>query len=134
MRPSPALSIAFPAIVAAVLFPNLAHSSACAPLLSHKVETILGEKEDLCEYAGKVVLVVNTASYCGYTPQYKGLQALYDRYAQDGFEVLGFPCNQFGQQEPGTTDQIAAAPRGDSDLLRSRCAATANPQKPEAQM
>ena len=55
-----------------------------------------------------MLLIVNVASECGYTPQYRGLQALYDTYAQDGLEVLGFPCNQFGQQEPGTADQIAA--------------------------
>ena len=107
MRPSLALSIASCTLAAAVLFPNLGHAAACAPLLSHKVENILGEKEDLCEYAGKVVLVVNTASYCGYTPQYKGLQALNERYRKRGLVILGFPSNDFGKQEPGSNQEIA---------------------------
>ena len=59
------------------------------------------------DYAGKVVLVVNTASHCGFTPQYGGLEALYKKYAAQGFVVLGFPCNQFGKQEPGGADEIA---------------------------
>jgi len=72
------------------------------------MQSLAGEEIDLAQYRGKVLLIVNVASECGYTPQYKGLQALYDKYAQDGLEVLGFPCNQFGQQEPGTAAQIAA--------------------------
>jgi glutathione peroxidase len=76
-------------------------------VLQFIMKSLQGEDVDLAQYQGKVLLVVNVASECGYTPQYKGLQALYDRYAQDGFEVLGFPCNQFGHQEPGTADQIA---------------------------
>ncbi len=58
------------------------------------------------EYIGKVVLAVNTASQCGFTPQYKGLEALYKQYRDQGFEILGFPCNQFGEQEPGDADEI----------------------------
>jgi glutathione peroxidase len=85
----------------------LAAAMTCSPLLSHKVPTILGETEDLCEYAGKVVLVVNTASYCGYTPQYKGLQALHEKYKSKGLVILGFPSNDFGQQEPGSDKEIA---------------------------
>jgi glutathione peroxidase len=76
-------------------------------VLQFIMKSLQGEDVDLAQYQGKVLLVVNVASECGYTPQYKGLQALYDRYAQNGFEVLGFPCNQFGHQEPGTAEQIA---------------------------
>ena len=79
----------------------------CSPLLSHEVPNILGRAENLCEYAGKVVLVVNTASYCGYTPQYKGLQALHEKYRNRGLVILGFPSNDFGQQEPGSNQEIA---------------------------
>ncbi len=65
-----------------------------------------GKPEGLAAYAGQVVLAVNVASRCGFTPQYTGLQALQDRYADRGFTVLGFPCNQFLHQEPGTAEQI----------------------------
>lgn len=65
-----------------------------------------GKPESLSEYSGKVVLAVNVASRCGFTPQYGGLQALQDRYADRGFTVLGFPCNQFFRQEQGTAEQI----------------------------
>jgi glutathione peroxidase len=68
--------------------------------------TLAGEDRPLSEYEGKVVLVVNTASRCGLTPQYAGLEALYEDLADDGLVVLGFPCNQFGAQEPGTEDEI----------------------------
>ena len=70
--------------------------------------SIDGHDVDLATYAGKVVVVVNTASQCGYTPQYAGLQRLYDDYADQGLVVLGFPCDQFGHQEPGTEEEIAA--------------------------
>ena len=66
-----------------------------------------GSDVDLSDYAGQVVLVVNTASQCGFTPQYQGLQALHDRYGDQGFTVLGFPCDQFGNQEPGEDAEIA---------------------------
>lgn len=66
-----------------------------------------GSDVDLSDYAGRVVLVVNTASQCGFTPQYQGLQALHDRYGDQGFTVLGFPCDQFGNQEPGEDAEIA---------------------------
>ncbi len=65
-----------------------------------------GEIKNLSDYRGEVLLVVNTASQCGFTPQYKGLQELYSRYRDQGFEVLGFPCDQFGHQEPGTNEEI----------------------------
>ena len=84
-----------------------AAASQCPALLSHKVENILGEKEDLCRHAGKVVLIVNTASQCGYTPQYKGLQAIHERYKSKGLVILGFPSNDFGSQEPGSNKEIA---------------------------
>jgi len=77
-------------------------------VLQFKMRSLAGEEVDLAQYQGTVLLIVNVASECGYTPQYRGLQALHARYGQDGFAVLGFPCNQFGQQEPGTADQIAA--------------------------
>ena len=69
--------------------------------------SIDGRDVDLTEYAGRVVLVVNTASQCGFTPQYEGLQELHDEYAPQGFAVLGFPCDQFGNQEPGEDAEIA---------------------------
>jgi glutathione peroxidase len=74
----------------------------------HDIElpSLNGRQVALSEYSGKVVLAVNVASRCGFTPQYKGLQALQDRYADRGFTVLGFPCNQFFNQEPGNADQI----------------------------
>jgi glutathione peroxidase len=69
--------------------------------------TIDGVEKQLADYRGKVVLVVNTASQCGFTPQYGGLEKLYEEYADRGLVVLGFPCDQFGHQEPGTEDEIA---------------------------
>jgi glutathione peroxidase len=66
-----------------------------------------GQEVDLSAYHGKVVLVVNTASQCGFTPQYKGLQELHDQYGDQGFAVLGFPCDQFGNQEPGDDAEIS---------------------------
>src|SRR5215207_7948033 len=69
--------------------------------LDHKLESIDGKELDLGQYRGKVVLLVNVASECGYTPQYKGLQELYDTYAKAGLVVIGVPSNDFGQQEPG---------------------------------
>ncbi|NCU18197.1 glutathione peroxidase [Pallidibacillus pasinlerensis] len=74
---------------------------------SYSAKTIQGEEISLEKFSGKVLLIVNTASKCGFTPQYKELQQLYDEYYERGFEVLGFPCNQFGGQEPGTEEDIA---------------------------
>ena len=74
--------------------------------LQFKVKSIDGKEVDLAKYKGKVVLIVNVASECGYTPQYKGLQALHTKFGKDGLAVLGFPCNDFGKQEPGSEKQI----------------------------
>jgi len=82
--------------------------AACPALLDRKLDTILDQPQSLCEYAGKVVLVVNTASQCGYTPQYDGLEALYKKYRARGLVVLGFPSNDFGGQEPGSNKEIEA--------------------------
>jgi len=70
-------------------------------------KTLSGAETKLSEYRGKVLLIVNTASQCGFTPQYTGLQALWRKYQDRGFAVLGFPCNQFGKQEPGDASEIA---------------------------
>jgi glutathione peroxidase len=71
------------------------------------VKSIAGEPVSLEQYRGQVLLIVNTASACGFTPQYEGLEALYRQFKTRGFTVLGFPCNQFGAQEPGSNDEIA---------------------------
>ncbi|MEM8660413.1 MAG: glutathione peroxidase [Pseudomonadota bacterium] len=68
--------------------------------------TPAGKKKSLADYKGKVLLVVNTASKCGFTPQFAGLEEMYETYKDDGFEILGFPCNQFGKQDPGSNDEI----------------------------
>ncbi len=70
------------------------------------VTTLSGQPLNLSAYKNKVLLIVNTASQCGFTPQYQGLQVLYNKYASQGLEILGFPCNQFGQQEPGSASDI----------------------------
>ncbi|TXK85454.1 glutathione peroxidase [Paenibacillus sp. N3.4] len=71
-----------------------------------EVQTISGETQSLSDYKGKTLLIVNTASACGLTPHYKGLQSLYEQYQEKGLVVLGFPCNQFAGQEPGTNEEI----------------------------
>lgn len=76
------------------------------PVLSGKINTLEGKPVDLSQYKGKVVLVVNVASKCGLTPQYEALEKLHEKYAGEGLAVLGFPCNQFGSQEPGTEKEI----------------------------
>ncbi|MFO0814314.1 MAG: glutathione peroxidase [Gemmatales bacterium] len=75
-------------------------------VLNQTVKNIDGKDVNLADYRGKVVLVVNVASQCGYTKQYTGLQKIYEKYKDDGFVILGFPCNQFGGQEPGTEADI----------------------------
>lgn len=82
--------------------------SACPALLQHSFPRLQDDSpQDLCQYSGKVVLVVNTASYCGFTSQYQGLEALYAKYEKQGLVVLGFPSNDFGSQEPGSSKEIA---------------------------
>jgi glutathione peroxidase len=81
---------------------------ACPALLDRTLDTIHEKPQSLCAYQGKVLLVVNTASECGYTPQYEGLEALYRKYRGRGLVVLGFPSNDFGGQEPGSNREIAS--------------------------
>lgn len=90
----------------AALCSPLAHAN-CSGILDQRLTTLQGQPADLCSYQGKVVLVVNTASYCGNTPQYKGLEALYEKYRDQGLVVLGFPANDFGHQEPGSNQEVA---------------------------
>ena len=71
-----------------------------------KVKDMFNEEVDLAEYKGKALLIVNTATGCGFTPQYEGLEALYKKYKDQGFEILDFPCNQFGHQAPGSDEEI----------------------------
>ena len=81
---------------------------SCSPLLNQTFPRLQDETpQSLCQYQGKVILVVNTASYCGFTSQYQDLEALYAKYKNQGLVVLGFPSNDFGQQEPGTNKEIA---------------------------
>ena len=95
-------ALALPALLFATM-PADAHECD----INHTVKNIDGESVDLHDYEGKVVLIVNVASKCGHTPQYEGLQALYEKYQDKGLVVLAFPCNQFGGQEPGSESEIA---------------------------
>jgi glutathione peroxidase len=95
--------------LAAAGAPSLARAqaAACPALLQHTFPRLQDDKpQPLCQYAGKVLLVVNTASQCGFTPQYEGLEALHGKYAAQGLVVMGFPSNDFGNQEPGDSKQI----------------------------
>jgi glutathione peroxidase len=109
-----------PSLVFALLFAALvsagpalaqrpdAEAGPCPPLLDHQFNRLqTGKPETLCQYRGKVLLIVNTASYCGYTHQYEGLEALYRKYKDRGLVVVGFPSNDFGGQEPGSNHEIA---------------------------
>jgi glutathione peroxidase len=82
--------------------------AACPALLDRSIDTVEEKPQSLCQYSGKVLLVVNTASQCGYTPQYESLETLYRKYRDRGLVVLGFPSNDFGGQEPGSNKDIAA--------------------------
>ena len=77
-----------------------------SPALDHEVQTLAGAPRSLADYRGQVLLIVNTASACGLTPQYHALEALHQRFKARGFSVLAFPCNDFGAQEPGTPEEI----------------------------
>ena len=85
-----------------------------------KAATIAGKEASLSDYQGKVVLIVNTASKCGFTPQFAGLESLYEKYKDRGLVILGFPCNQFGSQEPGTDEEIKLWSEV-SDVWQNRC-------------
>jgi glutathione peroxidase len=93
----------FTSLVALIFMSTLLHAGSIYDI---PVKDIDGKDTTLAAYKGKVVLIVNVASHCGYTPQYKNLEAVYEKYKDQGFVVLGFPCNQFGGQEPGTNEEI----------------------------
>jgi glutathione peroxidase len=94
--------------VAAAAPAHAAPGDACPVVLNYTFNSLqTGKSESLCQYRGKVLLIVNTASYCGYTHQYEGLEALYRKYKSQGLVVLGFPTNDFGDQEPGSNHEIA---------------------------
>lgn len=112
LRQSALLSLALSSLLLGTA-PAMAQTGAtsattCPAILQHSFNRLQDEApQKLCQYAGKVVLVVNTASYCGFTGQYEGLEALHARYQVRGLVVLGFPSNDFGQQEPGSSKEIA---------------------------
>jgi len=102
------VTLAVVALVTCAVPAHGAGSAACPALLDYSFERLQGgQTQSLCDYRGKVVLVVDTASYCGYTRQYEGLEALYRKYRDRGLVVVGFPSNDFGGQEPGTNREIA---------------------------
>ena len=89
-----------------LLMSSLASASSQPPVYDFEIKTIEGETTTLAQHKGKVILMVNVASRCGFTRQYKGLEELYAKYNEKGLVVCGFPCNQFGGQEPGTEEEI----------------------------
>ena len=103
-----ALCAGMPVFAAQPAVAAAAAPAACPAILKQTFNRLQDEApQNLCQYAGKVVLVVNTASYCGFTKQYEGLEALYAKYGSKGLVVLGFPSNDFGNQEPGNSKDIA---------------------------
>lgn len=110
-RKTIAVALVFLAIVAGVTYwimvcNNVEEKSMAVSVHEFKVKAMNGSEKKLADYQGKVLIIVNVASKCGFTKQYKSLQALYEKYRGRGFEILGFPCNQFGSQEPGTHQEI----------------------------
>jgi len=102
-------------VLAMALFLFLSKTNATKEITGNNMETninqitvkdIEGKSVNLSDYKGKVLLIVNVASYCGFTKQYSGLEEIYKQYKEKGFEILAFPCNQFGEQEPGTNEEI----------------------------
>lgn len=96
-------------LLSSIFSAQLANATpSCSPLLSQTFPRLQDEApQNLCQYQGKVILAVNTASFCGFTSQYEGLEKIYAKYKDQGFVVLGFPSNDFGQQEPGSNKEIA---------------------------
>jgi glutathione peroxidase len=105
-RPFMCVAAALALVVPAAVQGQDKVSAKIPAVLKFKVKNIEGKDVDLAKYAGKIVLIVNVASECGYTPQYKGLQALHEKHGKDGLAILAFPSNDFGKQEPGTEAQI----------------------------
>jgi glutathione peroxidase len=96
------------ALTSLLAAPSAHAAPSCSPLLSHTFPRLQDEApQNLCQYQGKVILAVNTASFCGFTDQYEGLEKIYSKYKAQGFVVLGFPSNDFGKQEPGSNKEIA---------------------------
>jgi glutathione peroxidase len=94
------------AFIMAIAFAGIVSARAASSVHDIKINTLEGKATSLADYKGKVVLLVNVASKCGLTPQYKALEALQDRFADKGFTVIGVPCNDFGSQEPGSSEEI----------------------------
>lgn len=115
-------SFALTLLLACVLFTPAAaqepatDESEAPTALNYTMQTIEGEDKALGDYAGQVVVMVNVASRCGLTPQYEKLQSLHENYSEQGLAILGFPCNQFAGQEPGTNEEIAAFCRDNYDV------------------
>lgn len=113
----------------------VSQAAPCPALLDHRFPRLQDERpQDLCQHAGKVVLVVNTASFCGFTPQYRGLEALHARFSARGLVVLGFPSNDFGSQEPGSAKSIADLCENTFDVrfpmhAKSQVSTSAGPQR-----